>query len=94
MAIEVELGAPFPGSELHHLTPSVGVYMPAALHRSVAHCLATGEGKAEVNALALAFYGSAPRTPLGREGATTGPAKLVMAPAALMEPGSGFQRII
>lgn len=52
----VILGRPFLGSHLHHLTPDVAVYVPAALHASVGHNLGTGRGMGAANARAMEFY--------------------------------------
>ena len=43
----------FEGANLHHMTPSVAVYIPKTLHRSVFHNLKTGQGMDEINAKAL-----------------------------------------
>jgi hypothetical protein len=40
----------FKGAHLHHMTPSVAIYIPKDLHRSVFHVLKTGEGMREINA--------------------------------------------
>ena len=54
------LGRPFPGSHLHHLTPDVAVYIPAALNRAVPHDLRTGRGMDAANTRAMDYY-EAPR---------------------------------
>lgn len=45
----------FRGSVLHHMTPSVAIYIPAKLHRSIPHNLKTGKGMREINAKARTF---------------------------------------
>jgi hypothetical protein len=49
------LNKSFKGAHLHHITPSVAIYIPKGLHRSVFHNLKTGEGMDEINAKALAW---------------------------------------
>ena len=46
----VILNEHFEGAHLHHMTPSVAVYIPKALHKSVFHNLKTGKGMTEINA--------------------------------------------
>jgi hypothetical protein len=45
----------FRGAVLHHITPSVAIYIPAKLHRSISHNLKTGKGMNEINAKARTF---------------------------------------
>jgi hypothetical protein len=49
------LNSPFPGCEGHHINPQDVIYMPEALHKSIYHNQYTGQGMAEMNALAGAF---------------------------------------
>ncbi len=49
----------FEGSHLHHITPSVAVYIPEKLHRSVYHNLKTGEGMNEINSKAKKWLDNA-----------------------------------
>ncbi len=51
------LNEPFEGAHLHHVTPSVAIYIPSELHRSVFHNLKTGRGMAEINAKVMEKYG-------------------------------------
>jgi hypothetical protein len=46
---EVILNTSFKGSDLHHMTPSIAVYIPSELHESIHHNLKTGEGMEEIN---------------------------------------------
>lgn len=102
LEVTVELGRPFPGSHLHHLTPSAGVYVPAALNRSVAHNALTGEGMAEVNALAMDYYyeaprpwgPSAPRTPSRAAGPDQAVIGSILGPVARKGPEPGVQTVI
>lgn len=43
----------FEGADLHHITPSIAVYIPTTLHESVWHRLRTGEGMDEINTKAI-----------------------------------------
>jgi hypothetical protein len=45
----------FLGCEGHHINPKDVIYMPWKLHRSIYHNQYTGQGMAEINALAGAF---------------------------------------
>jgi hypothetical protein len=47
------LNEPFEEAHLHHLTPSVAVYIPKGLHRSVFHNLKTGQGMDVINRRAM-----------------------------------------
>lgn len=44
-----------PGSHMHHVEERIGVFIPGELHRSVPHCLTTGEGMVEINELVANF---------------------------------------
>lgn len=45
----------FEGSELHHITKDVAIYIPKELHHSIWHNLKTGEGMEEINDAAQAW---------------------------------------
>lgn len=47
----------FEGSEAHHMTKDVVIFIPKELHRSVRHNLETGEGMDEINGKALVWAG-------------------------------------
>lgn len=46
------LNSPFPGCEAHHINPLDVIHMPKVLHRSIYHNQNTGQGMAQMNALA------------------------------------------
>lgn len=43
------------GDEFHHISKSIGIYIPHGLHRHVPHNMATGWNMGEMNMLALQF---------------------------------------
>ena len=43
----------FKGAVLYHITPSVAIYIPEKLHKSVSHCLKTEIGMEEINVKAI-----------------------------------------
>jgi hypothetical protein len=45
----------FEGSQGHHVNNDQVIYMPASIHQGVRHNLRTGEGMAEINALAFQY---------------------------------------
>ena len=45
----------FKGSDAHHLTPSIVVFIPTELHRHISHSLRTGRNMKEINTLAFQF---------------------------------------
>lgn len=51
----VPLNAPFAGCEGHHVDNEQIINMPAALHKSVYHNQTTGQGMAQMNAIAYNF---------------------------------------
>ena len=52
------INEPFEGSEGHHMTTEIVVYIPAGLHRSVFHNVFTGVGMDEINGKVLVWAGS------------------------------------
>ena len=56
LSTDTILNEHFEGADLHHLTPSTGIYIPKTLHRSVYHNLKTGEGMTEINAKAMDWF--------------------------------------
>lgn len=54
----VKLNDKFIGSNFHHLSFNIGVYIPQELHRHITHSLKSGAGMVEMNLLAMQFiYG-------------------------------------
>lgn len=51
----VALNAPFVGCEGHHVDNEQVIHIPGALHQSIWHCLRTGQGMAQMNALAYNY---------------------------------------
>ena len=51
------INIPFEGSEGHHMTTEIVVYIPAGLHRSVFHNVFTGVGMDEINGKVLVWAG-------------------------------------
>lgn len=51
----IPLNSWFVGCEGHHINKSDVIYLPRKLHRSIWHNQWTGQGMAEINALAGAF---------------------------------------
>lgn len=51
----VLLNERFPGSEGHHITRSIMVFIPIELHRHIRHNLKTGHNMGEINLLALQY---------------------------------------
>ena len=49
------LNTPFEDVEAHHITHDSVVYIPKALHHSIWHNMHTGQGMAEMNAVAIDF---------------------------------------
>ena len=49
------LNTPFEDVEAHHITHNSVVYIPKALHHSIWHNMHTGQGMAEMNAVAIDF---------------------------------------
>lgn len=45
----------FRGSNAHHITKSIIIYIPEELHRHISHNLATGYNMGEINALGIQF---------------------------------------
>jgi hypothetical protein len=50
------LGIALSHTDLHHLSPSTGVYIPESLHKSIYHNIWTGQNMEEINRKALLFY--------------------------------------
>ena len=50
------LNKKFKGSEAHHLTSKLIVYIPKKLHNSVRHNLSTGEGMEELRYKIIKFF--------------------------------------
>jgi hypothetical protein len=48
----VPVNEPFPGCEGHHIDTEHVIYIPKELHRSVYHCLRSGQGMDTINTLA------------------------------------------
>ena len=55
----IELNDKFENSDFHHLNKEgFGVYIPTEMHKSVSHCLETGQNMNEINDLAINYtYG-------------------------------------
>ena len=51
----VHLNVPFVGCEGHHVDSEQVINMPKSLHQSIRHCLRTGKGMAQINAIAYNF---------------------------------------
>lgn len=51
----IQLNDWFMGSEGHHITKSVVVFIPVELHKHISHNLMTGSNMGEMNALAIQF---------------------------------------
>jgi hypothetical protein len=49
------LNEPFAGCEGHHVDDELVIYMPKKLHHSVFHSQSTGQGMAQINAIAYNF---------------------------------------
>jgi hypothetical protein len=51
----VKLNSRFLDSAFHHITKSIGIYIPVELHKHLYHSLQDGHGMGEMNMLALQF---------------------------------------
>jgi len=51
----LKLNERFNNSEFHHITKSIGIFIPHELHRHVSHNLKSGQNMGEINLLALQF---------------------------------------
>ena len=51
----IKLNKKFNNSDFHHITKSIGVYIPTELHRHIWHDLKTGLRMGEINLLALQY---------------------------------------
>lgn len=51
----IKLNERFNGSEGHHITKSIVVFIPSELHNHIGHNLKTGENMGEINVLAIQF---------------------------------------
>ena len=51
----IKLNERFDGSHFHHITKSVGVFIPKELHKHIYHNLKSGQNMGEINLLALQF---------------------------------------
>lgn len=51
----LKLNNKFKGSHFHHITKSLGIYVPKELHRHIKHSLKTGLNIGSINLLALQF---------------------------------------
>lgn len=51
----IQLNKKFDNSDFHHITKSIGIYIPIKLHRHIRHNLRTGKNMGEINMLALQF---------------------------------------
>ena len=51
----IKLNKRFKGSEMHHITQSIGIYIPKELHRHISHNLKNGRNIGEINMLSLQF---------------------------------------
>lgn len=56
LSTETVLNEHFEGANLHHMTPSVAIYVPEELHKSVFHNLKTGLGMKEINARVVEWF--------------------------------------
>ena len=50
------LNKSFEGAHLHHVTPSVAIYIPSSLHNDVRHNLRTGWRMDEINNKAMEWW--------------------------------------
>jgi hypothetical protein len=55
----IPLNKPFSGSVRHHIDNNHFCYIPYKLHRSIPHCLKTGDGMTEINAKVFAWLNQA-----------------------------------
>lgn len=54
----VHLNEKFFGSNFHHMSYNIGIFIPVLLHQHIQHSLKSGVGMVEVNLLAMQFlYG-------------------------------------
>ena len=54
----IKLNKRFNNSEFHHLSKSIGIYIPGVLHRHIGHNLKTGKNMGEINGITLQYlYG-------------------------------------
>ena len=51
----IQMNERFYGSDGHHITPSIVVFIPSDLHRHIRHNIKTGENMGEINALSIQF---------------------------------------
>ena len=51
----IKINKYFIGSEFHHITKSIGVYIPKILHHHIYHNIKTGKNMGEMNVLAIQF---------------------------------------
>ena len=51
----IQINKRFKGSEGHHITPSIVMFIPNELHKHIRHNIKTGENMGEMNILALQF---------------------------------------
>ena len=51
----IKLNKRFNDSEFHHITRSIGVFIPKELHQHIRHNLRTGKNMGEINLLSLQF---------------------------------------
>ena len=49
------LNQSFEGSEGHHINKNDVIYIPKEIHKSIRHCLKTGNNMLEINKLAIRF---------------------------------------
>ena len=51
----IKINDQFKNSEFHHITKSIGIYIPKILHRHISHNLLDGKNMKEINMLSLQF---------------------------------------
>ena len=51
----IKMNEKFKGSHFHHITRSLGIYIPGKLHNHIRHNMRTGLNMGEINMLALQF---------------------------------------
>ena len=51
----IKMNDRFKGSHFHHITKSLGIYIPSELHRHIGHNMKTGKNMGEINALAIQY---------------------------------------
>ena len=55
------LNEKFEGSNAHHMSRGIVIYLPVELHQHIVHSLKSGKGMSEINILAMQFlFGGLP----------------------------------